>query len=940
MKKELKNYTNKALALLMCSVLSFGSLSMLTPVNADADGARLSDFSLAVDDGSVGLELSVEGLSNPENTKLKVDGVSYDFNADSKAVCYVAAKDFDKKLNVELYSGNKKISFTNSEAVNGSMSFSMKDCLHKLETKDDAMGRLAKAVEDYGTCAFYYFGDYDSIPVNVKTADLSSYRSKMKGKMPAGVTYLGSNLDITDSISLRHYYSVDELSVSPEIYIDGKESSLKKANGMTYVETTGIKISDIDHAYKVKVVGRGQTSEMEYSVLSYVYDSTVQDNDPLIGKFMMSLYRVKEAYEECINGGSEIIVGEYVKYSDFGAKGDGKTNDYSSIVAAHEYANEHDLPVKADPGAVYYVGHMDPSNPKGASIKTDTDWGDAKFIIDDSVLTLGSNGKCSEQDCCLFTVEASVKSSYKWINPGSGVYLGIDPNLKDYPDYNAGVSSSFPSLAKNYINKSFGKNTTKLETVSGMPFEKALYDIRSSAFKRWGRNGSAYASSDGRDQEEVFILNSDGTISSDTKLQWDWSKIESIKIYPIDEKTLTVKGGEFRTRVNTMRSDTYIRRGIAITRSNVLMQGVKHYLDGEDKKFTADSIAKDSSGNPIVRARLGAPYQGFFRLDHCANVTLKDCLFSNHLRTYGKQDSSGVWDNVNSTAPYDYYAENCANITIDHCSCDKTTLYTVDYVKGILGLASKVSRQVDQTGILDDSRWGTTGTNYCKGIVVKNGSAINRIDAHKGTYNLTVKDSKIGCKGIAAVGFGDMNIENTTVYADFFINLRRDFGSAWFGDINIKNCTWVLPSYTARLIYANYIPTYKYGYDTITEGGVTYYSALPTNINIDGLTLDGSNVKNIALFSLGLQIFSSTLTSVKDTVNDEYLNDRSRYVYPLLPTKEINLKNLTVIRHPELTNNTFKVCIQRENATTHDEYLYHNTKLNYDSASTKIVSAK
>ena len=132
MKKELKNYTNKALSLLMCSVLSFGSLSMLTPVNADADGARLSDFSLAVDDGSVGLELAVEGLSNPENTKLKVDGVSYDFNADSKAVCYVAAKDFDKKLNVELYSENKKISFTNSEAVNGSMSFSMKDCLHKL----------------------------------------------------------------------------------------------------------------------------------------------------------------------------------------------------------------------------------------------------------------------------------------------------------------------------------------------------------------------------------------------------------------------------------------------------------------------------------------------------------------------------------------------------------------------------------------------------------------------------------------------------------------------------------------------------------------------------------------------------------------------------------------------------------------------------------------
>jgi hypothetical protein len=37
-----------------------------------------------------------------------------------------------------------------------------------------------------------------------------------------------------------------------------------------------------------------------------------------------------------------------VEYADFGAKGDGTTDDIESILAAHAFANEHRLPVKAD----------------------------------------------------------------------------------------------------------------------------------------------------------------------------------------------------------------------------------------------------------------------------------------------------------------------------------------------------------------------------------------------------------------------------------------------------------------------------------------------------------------------------------------------------------------------------------------------------------------
>ena len=69
-----------------------------------------------------------------------------------------------------------------------------------------------------------------------------------------------------------------------------------------------------------------------------------------------------------------------VRYSDFGAKGDGKTDDIDAIAAAHAFANQHGLLVKADEGATYYIGGKE----RTAVIRTDTDFGTAAFIIDDT----------------------------------------------------------------------------------------------------------------------------------------------------------------------------------------------------------------------------------------------------------------------------------------------------------------------------------------------------------------------------------------------------------------------------------------------------------------------------------------------------------------------------------------------------------------------------
>ena len=84
---------------------------------------------------------------------------------------------------------------------------------------------------------------------------------------------------------------------------------------------------------------------------------------------------------------------KFVTYLEFGAKGDGKTNDFAAIKAAHDYANKHNIPVKIEGDNTYYIGDVEiDGKAEIAIIKTDVDWGNAKFIIDDNVFALDGIG--------------------------------------------------------------------------------------------------------------------------------------------------------------------------------------------------------------------------------------------------------------------------------------------------------------------------------------------------------------------------------------------------------------------------------------------------------------------------------------------------------------------------------------------------------------------
>ncbi len=434
-----------------------------------------------------------------------------------------------------------------------------------------------------------------------------------------------------------------------------------------------------------------------------------------------------------------------ITYKEFGAAGDGVTNDIDAIIAAHEFANESGLPVTGDPGATYYISTAS----AGAIIRTDTDWTGCTFIIDDSKVPLEA------REVSIFTVESAQAS------------VSIKQNLTSLK---AG-------------QKDLGI-TLKSDSVV------VLKDSKTKRFMRYSE--TAGLNTKGTDQQEVLIVSKDGKVAAETAVTWDWENFTSAVAYPIDEKTLTLKGGTFRTIANTSPSNaTYYKRGILVKRSNVVIEGLVHTVEE----------------NPSVQQ---ACYSGILSIDSCANVTVKNCAFCGQ-RAYDITRGS-----------YDITPTLTANLTFTDCT------------------------QV--TNINDTNKWGIMASNYCKNVTLLRCS-FSRFDAHCGVQDLTIRDCQLGHQGISVVGFGKMVIENTTVYGSSFINLRSDYGSFWNGSVEIRNCTWV-PLYGKTLNAV--VRSVFYGlYNSQFNFGVA--CGLPETIAIDGLKVSDKNhtsaYKGVTLFA-------------------------------------------------------------------------------------------
>ena len=218
-----------------------------------------------------------------------------------------------------------------------------------------------------------------------------------------------------------------------------------------------------------------------------------------------------------------------VSYSGLGAKGDGKTDDIDAIAATHAFANQHGLSVKADEGATYYIS----GKTRTAVIMTDTDFGTASFINDDSDVQ----------------------------NRNAHIFL-ISSGLKPFKP--EGISS-------------LKRNQEKIDI--SMPVA-CLITVTDSNVKRYIRFG--LNQNNGSSQTDIFMVDKNGMVDMDAPIIWDFDQITDITALPLDETTLTISGGRFSTIANTAESKyNYYSRGIAIKRSNVIVTGLEHRITGE-----------------------------------------------------------------------------------------------------------------------------------------------------------------------------------------------------------------------------------------------------------------------------------------------------------------------------------------------------------------------
>lgn len=414
----------------------------------------------------------------------------------------------------------------------------------------------------------------------------------------------------------------------------------------------------------------------------------------------------------------------YVTYEEFGAVGDGVTEDFLAIARAHEYANENGLAVKAKDGATYYIKTV----AKPAVIKTDTDWGTAKFIIDDRYIKIYGEEKS-------FLPERTVS------------IFNIAPDEAPY-DMEIPEGLSLKKGAKN-IGLKFPK-----------PVMIRVVNSNHKDYVRFGVNENK-----GDDRAEVLLVDANGNISEKTPVQQDYDVITGVTVFSTDEKSITVCGGEFTTYLNcpeTLHPDYvnnyyYFSRNIVCKRSNTVITNVKHYnlytLGGELIKL-ADYIARTT-----LPERYGAPYAGFFTISNSYGCVLKNCVVTG---LYEYRFNAGRGTNVMGS--YEAQVSWCIDPIID----------------GVY----------QSNDILDHrNQHGWIGTNFVRNAEVKN-CRIDRFDSHKGIYNLYLHDSTIGW-GINLIGGGKIVLENVKkVTGGSFIFLRHDYGSYLDADLIVKNCSW------------------------------------------------------------------------------------------------------------------------------------------------------
>ena len=415
-----------------------------------------------------------------------------------------------------------------------------------------------------------------------------------------------------------------------------------------------------------------------------------------------------------------------IYYKDFGAKGDGVTDDFFALKACHDEANKWGHTVNADKDATYYIGKE--NGTKSITIKTDTYWNGCTFIWDDSDIDKPGESKAYQAPIFKVTADAS------------GYTL-------------SGTKLPVTSIASGSTTIGNWKPSTKVMVT--------LTDNTKRHYIRYGSNQN-----NGAAQVEIVIVNPDGSIDPDTPIQWDYTNLSKMEVQPIDDTPIIISGGTkgqvdnydamgtfdnyhninrtvIHTYFNTAPSAyNYHARNIQITRSNVTIKNLEHILHDD--------------------VETSAPYSGWIAVNGCSDVVVEGMI----VQMQKGFSTTGADGNNVGMGSYEFAAGYANRLTWRHC---------------------RISNFFEDDGRVTYD--GNMGTNYCKNLMFDD-VVNHSFDAHCGLYNGTIKDSTIEHLNFIGGGtIKYENVTVYTDGCSAAILFRADYGSIWNGDVIIDGLT-------------------------------------------------------------------------------------------------------------------------------------------------------
>lgn len=290
-----------------------------------------------------------------------------------------------------------------------------------------------------------------------------------------------------------------------------------------------------------------------------------------------------------------------------------------------------------------------------------------------------------------------------------------------------------------------------------VPFKNSLIVVRDDNDRIGYRAGADYNGQSWA-KEDFFYVEEHGRILGE--IAWEFKNYTHLIAYPAEDSYLTIDGGTFYLSGESSgrNENKYWHTGFSITRSRTVLQN----------QWVGIEIGNmDTALNPRI---------GFYNFSNVFDVTL-----SNIRLVPWEQDREGE---------------------------------EFDVPAGTYGISgNRVLRSYFKNVIAEGGRvhWGVFGTNLMKDLYIER-CMLNRVDVHFHAWNVYIKDSKIGHRGISITGGGQLVIENTESCSRFFVNFRRDFGAKWDGNIRISNCRFVPErGQMQALLYFNPMD-FDYGY--------------------------------------------------------------------------------------------------------------------------------